>query len=68
MPILTSERELADYFDEIILNLKTKNEETYKIASNWTMVDVLRVINDQHIAVSDFPITPKNLSDMIILL
>jgi aspartyl-tRNA(Asn)/glutamyl-tRNA(Gln) amidotransferase subunit B len=66
--ILTGERDLADYFDGIISNLKTKNEETYKIASNWTMVDVLRVINDQHIAVSDFPITPKNLSDMINLI
>ena len=66
--ILTGERELADYFDGIISNLKTKNEETYKIASNWTMVDILRVINDQHIAVSDFPITPKNLSDMINLI
>jgi aspartyl-tRNA(Asn)/glutamyl-tRNA(Gln) amidotransferase subunit B len=32
------------------------------------MVDVLRVINDKHIAVSDFPITPKNLSDMINLI
>jgi aspartyl-tRNA(Asn)/glutamyl-tRNA(Gln) amidotransferase subunit B len=66
--ILTGERELADYFDGIILNLKTKNEETFKIASNWTMVDVLRVINDKHIAVSDFPVTPKNLSDMINLI
>jgi aspartyl-tRNA(Asn)/glutamyl-tRNA(Gln) amidotransferase subunit B len=66
--ILTGERELADYFDGIILNLQTKNEESYKIASNWTMVDVLRVVHDQHIAVTDFPITPKNLSDMINLI
>ena len=66
--ILTGERELADYFDGIILNLKIKNEETYKIASNWTMVDVLRVVNDQHISVLDFPISPKNLSDMINLI
>jgi aspartyl-tRNA(Asn)/glutamyl-tRNA(Gln) amidotransferase subunit B len=66
--ILTGERELADYFDGIILNLKTKSEETFKIASNWTMGDVLRVINDRHIAVSDFPVTPKNLSDMINLI
>ena len=66
--ILTGERELADYFEGIVSNLKTKNEETYKIASNWTMVDVLRVINDRHIAASDFPITPGNLSEMINLI
>jgi aspartyl-tRNA(Asn)/glutamyl-tRNA(Gln) amidotransferase subunit B len=28
----------------------------------------LRVVNDQHIAVSDFPISPKNLSEMINLI
>jgi len=66
--ILTSERSLADYFEGIISNLKIKNEETFKIASNWTMGDVLRIVNDQHIAVSDFPISPKNLSDMISLI
>ena len=66
--ILTAERELADYFEEVISNLKIKNEETYKIVSNWTMVDVLRVINDQHIASTDFPIPPKNLSEMIDLI
>ena len=32
------------------------------------MGDVLRIVNDQHIAVSDFPISPKNLSDMISLI
>lgn len=32
------------------------------------MVDVLRVVNDRHILVSDFPITAKNLSDMINLI
>jgi aspartyl-tRNA(Asn)/glutamyl-tRNA(Gln) amidotransferase subunit B len=66
--ILTAERELANYFDGIISDLKIKNEETYKLASNWTMTDVLRVVHDQHVAVSDFPITPKNLSHMINLI
>jgi aspartyl-tRNA(Asn)/glutamyl-tRNA(Gln) amidotransferase subunit B len=63
--ILTAERELADYFEGVVKNLNNKNEETYKLASNWTMVDVLRVVNDQHISVSDFPVSPENLSAMI---
>ncbi len=66
--IITAERELAEYFEGIVLQLKTKNDETFKLASNWTMGDVLRVINDRHIAVSDFPIPPANLSDMINLI
>jgi aspartyl-tRNA(Asn)/glutamyl-tRNA(Gln) amidotransferase subunit B len=63
--ILTAERELADYFESVVKNLNKKNEETYKLASNWTMVDILRVVNDEHISVSDFPISPENLSAMI---
>jgi aspartyl-tRNA(Asn)/glutamyl-tRNA(Gln) amidotransferase subunit B len=66
--ILTAERELADYFEGVVTCLGKKNEETYKLASNWTMVDVLRVVNDQHISVSDFPVSPKNLSEMIDLI
>jgi aspartyl-tRNA(Asn)/glutamyl-tRNA(Gln) amidotransferase subunit B len=66
--ILTAERELANYFEGIVTCLSKKNEETYKLASNWTMVDVLRVVNDQHISVSDFPVSPKNLSEMIDLI
>jgi aspartyl-tRNA(Asn)/glutamyl-tRNA(Gln) amidotransferase subunit B len=66
--ILTAERALADYFEGVLANLNIKNEESYKMASNWTMVDVLRVVNEQHIAVSDFPVTPRNLSEMISLI
>jgi aspartyl-tRNA(Asn)/glutamyl-tRNA(Gln) amidotransferase subunit B len=63
--ILTTERELADYFEDVVKNLSTKNEETFKMASNWTMVDVLRVVNDQHITIAHFPVLPKNVSEMI---
>jgi aspartyl-tRNA(Asn)/glutamyl-tRNA(Gln) amidotransferase subunit B len=66
--VLTAERELADYFERIVDSLKTKNEETFKVASNWTMTDVLRIINDKHIAIDDFPITPVHLAEMIDLI
>ncbi|HWP81774.1 MAG TPA: Asp-tRNA(Asn)/Glu-tRNA(Gln) amidotransferase subunit GatB [Bacteroidota bacterium] len=66
--ILTSEKELADYYEQVVGNLRSKSKETYKLASNWTMTDVLRVLNDQHIAVSDFPIRPHHLSELIDLI
>lgn len=66
--LLTAERPLAEYFEGVASNLKTKNEESYKMASNWTMVDVLRVVNEKHIAVSDFPVPPASLSEMINLI
>lgn len=66
--LLTAERPLADYFEEVISNLKSKNEESYKMVSNWTMVGVLRVVNEQHFEIADFPVTPYRLSEMINLI
>lgn len=66
--IITADRELANYFEHVVSKLKTKNEESYKMVSNWTMVDVLRVVNERHIDISDFPISPENLSDMVNLI
>ena len=66
--LLTAERPLADYFESVIGHLKAKNDENFKLASNWTMVDVLRVLNTEKIALSDFPVTPAHLAEMINLI
>lgn len=66
--ILTEEKELADYFEGVTRCLKRKTEEGYKLASNWTMVEVLRVVNDQDLQLRDFPISPNLLSEMIDLI
>lgn len=66
--ILTTEKELADFFEGTIQNLKTKSEEHYKLASNWTMGDVLRVVNNEKIPFSDFPVSPAHLAEMINLI
>ncbi len=66
--VLTTEKALADYFEGVVNHLGKKNDETYKLASNWTMTDVLRVVKDRHVEVSDFPIPPKHLSEMINLI
>ncbi len=66
--LLTAEKSLADYFEEVIGHLKTKNEENYKLASNWTMGDILRVVNAEKIALTEFPVSPANLAEMINLI
>jgi len=66
--LLTAEKPLADYFEGVIGYLKTKNEENCKLASNWTMGDVLRVVNTEKIALADFPVAPAYLAEMINLI
>ncbi len=66
--ILTTERPLADYFEEVVRALTPQNDETYKLASNWTMTDVLRVVNTEKIQIADFHISPSRLGEMINLI
>lgn len=61
--ILTSSRELADYYENV---LKVTND--YKSASNWVMTDVLKVVNDEKISIKEFPVTPENLGNLIKLI
>jgi aspartyl-tRNA(Asn)/glutamyl-tRNA(Gln) amidotransferase subunit B len=66
--ILTLEKDLADYYEEAVAKLSTKDSDGYKSISNWVMTDVLRVVNEKHIAVGDFPVSPENLAAMVNLI
>ncbi|MEX2117829.1 MAG: Asp-tRNA(Asn)/Glu-tRNA(Gln) amidotransferase subunit GatB [Bacteroidota bacterium] len=66
--ILTEQRALADYFESVVAGLKTKSGDTYKQASNWTMTEVLRVLNEKHIGVTEFAVGPERLAEMINLI
>ena len=61
--ILTSSRELADYYENV---LKVTND--FKSASNWVMTEVLKVMNDEKILIKEFPVTPENLGKLIKLI
>jgi len=61
--ILTQTKSLAKYFEELI-----SFTDEYKLASNWVIGDVLAVLNDKKIEISDFPVTPVNLGKLINLI
>ena len=61
--ILTQTKSLAKYYEEVI-----SVTDDYKIASNWVTGDVLAVINDKKIDISDFPVSPLNLGKLINLI
>ncbi len=66
--ILTAEKEVADYYEEIVSGLKLKTEAAYKQASNYVMTDVLRVVNEKSVKIGEFTIRPSQLSRMIDLI
>jgi aspartyl-tRNA(Asn)/glutamyl-tRNA(Gln) amidotransferase subunit B len=66
--ILTGEKDVADYYEEVVSNVKFKTKEAYKQASNYVMTDVLRVVNERPVRISEFSIRPPRLSRMIDLI
>ncbi len=67
--VLTTEKGVADYYEEALALLTTERRTTDpghpKAVSNWVMTDVLRVLGEEHIAIERFPISPKRLASMI---
>jgi len=61
--ILTQNKAIADYFEEVI-----SITIDYKAASNWIMTDVLKIINEQKIEIASFPISAPNLGKLINLI
>ncbi|MBN1638972.1 MAG: Asp-tRNA(Asn)/Glu-tRNA(Gln) amidotransferase subunit GatB [Ignavibacteriales bacterium] len=61
--ILTSSRELANYYEKVV-----QVTQNYKAASNWIMSDVLKIINERKIAINEFSISAENLGRLINLI
>jgi aspartyl-tRNA(Asn)/glutamyl-tRNA(Gln) amidotransferase subunit B len=61
--VLVQDKSLADYFERVCANLNSTS--SYKTASNWIMTEVMRVLNEYKIGISEFWISDKNLSSLI---
>lgn len=70
--VLTAEREIADYFEQTLRALARENAQDQKAlaksVSNWVMTDVLRVVGEQKVKLSGFPVSPDRLAAMIRLI
>lgn len=61
--VLTDSKEIALYFEDIIAN--TKNA---KAASNWLTVQIKSLLNEQALHISEFPLTPKRMAELVDLI
>lgn len=58
--VLTSEKALADYYEQVVSQCNN-----HKAASNWIMSELMRELNASGITVSDSPMSPKSLGELI---
>jgi aspartyl-tRNA(Asn)/glutamyl-tRNA(Gln) amidotransferase subunit B len=61
--VLTSTKELANFFEETIKNLKDKKQ-----ASNWIMTTVLGMINTKGLNIDSSPVSATSLAELLKLL
>lgn len=63
--VLTQTKELADYFESVCREL---SGQSYKTASNWVMGEVMRVLNEKKISISEYNISSQNLASLVKLI
>ncbi|MFH1155904.1 MAG: Asp-tRNA(Asn)/Glu-tRNA(Gln) amidotransferase subunit GatB [Pseudomonadota bacterium] len=61
--VLTSSRELADYFEETARDLDDKKQ-----AANWIMGPVLGLLNTRSVVIDDSPVKARSLAELLKLL
>lgn len=60
--ILTSDRNLSDFFDECV---KTTDA---KLVANWLLCDVSKILNEKSLAYSDIPFTVEHFLELLSLI
>ena len=66
--LLTSSPSSADFFEEVLQcddTITTKDRA--KLASNWILGDVSRILNARHQDISEASLNPSHLSELIVL-
>ena len=57
--ILVSEKEVSDYYEEVIKDCDKK------LATNWIIVELFAILNKKNLSISQSPVSAKNLSTLI---
>lgn len=58
--VLTQSKSIADYFEQV-----TARTKEYKLASNWVMVDLMKVLNEKKLGAEESPVSSQSLADLI---
>lgn len=58
--VITSDRYLADYYEDV-----AEKSGAPKLAANWVMGEVLRVLKEDNLDIADFPLTTDDLAGLL---
>ena len=61
---LVHERDVADYYEEVVRNLP-REEKAFKLAANWVVTEIMRVLNETGERIKNLRITPSKLAELL---
>jgi aspartyl-tRNA(Asn)/glutamyl-tRNA(Gln) amidotransferase subunit B len=61
--LLTSEKEIADYFEDVL-----KFYDNPRLAGNWVRNEILRILIDSGKNITESPVSPKALAGLLVFL
>lgn len=63
--VISSDKDVAEYFDKVVHDLKDSSKGNIKQASNWVMTEVMRVLNERKIGIDEFTLPPTAISGLV---
>lgn len=67
--VMTEDKALGDYFEQVLAVSQTKDVRARaRVASNWLLSEVVRLLNARSIATQNCPLTPQALANLLDLL
>ncbi len=57
---LCARKDFSDYADEVLSDVKDK-----RAAANWLLTELVRILNENNWRISQFPVSPKNLVELL---
>lgn len=66
--VLVAEKEIADYYEAATGELETKDANGYKLVSNWVMTEIMRILQDPDLSVTDLKVMPNHISEIVDLI
>jgi aspartyl-tRNA(Asn)/glutamyl-tRNA(Gln) amidotransferase subunit B len=67
--VLTSQREMADYFEEALKNLpENMKKNSAKLLVNWISTELLGKLNSENKTIRETPVSAKHMAELIELL
>jgi len=63
--VLVEDKEVANYYENVCIFLIEKNEKNFKLVSNWLMTEVLRILSERNISISQLGLKSELVSELV---